>query len=119
MQDRATFVAMRDDLVVGTATMKDAEVRSVLVSPRHHRRGLGRILVTTVEALARKRGPEEVTVSSSLGALSFRSSLKSSKNRRRFFGDEETVSSRKSVSAICLVWWRDGQRDVGQGKGQG
>ena len=41
LTERLTFIALVDEIVVGTGALQEAEIRSVFVSPAHHRTGIG------------------------------------------------------------------------------
>jgi GNAT superfamily N-acetyltransferase len=69
--DRKSFVAVMNDSIVGTATIKHNELGSVFVDPDFHRRGVGRILVDFIESLARRDGITLLKANSSLTAVNF------------------------------------------------
>ena len=67
----ASFVAVQDSIVVGTATLKDEEVGSVFVLPDLHGKGVGKLLMDRIEAEARKNGIDVLKAYSSLAAVNF------------------------------------------------
>ncbi|MEM7291151.1 MAG: GNAT family N-acetyltransferase, partial [Pseudomonadota bacterium] len=96
LKQRLTFVVLIDEKIVGTGSLQDSEIKSVFVSPDLHRKGIGSILVGELERAASEQGSRKLTVSSSLSAVKFYSSLGYVEQSRRFFGDEETVVMVKS-----------------------
>ncbi len=80
MRGGETFVAVHDDLIVGTVTLADAEHTSgsaflarpdvadfgqFAVSPPFQRRGIGSALLTIVEERAREQGLSELALNTS------------------------------------------------------
>lgn len=98
MQERMTYLALLDGVVVGTGSLQGTEIKSVFVASNHHRRGIGAALMGALERAAVKNGLHELAVFSSLSAIRFYSSLGYAEQRRRFYGDEETAVMVKSIS---------------------
>lgn len=96
MRGRTTFVAVANGHIVGTGALQQHEIKSVFVSPDLHRKGIGKLLVNAVEAAAKQQGLVELTLSSSLAAVSFYSALGYMEQTRQFYGDEETVVMSKA-----------------------
>ena len=65
------FVAETDETVVGFSTLHGQEVRAVYVHPAAQNRGVGTDLLRAVEAEARARDVQTLTVSASLNAIGF------------------------------------------------
>ncbi|MDA7966804.1 GNAT family N-acetyltransferase [Ruegeria sp.] len=97
LKQRLTLVALSNEKVVGTGSLQGSELKSLFVSPKLHRKGIGGILVSELEKVAAKQGLRQLSVSSSLSAVSFYSSLGYAEKSREFYGDEETVSMTKSI----------------------
>jgi len=90
-KNRLIIVALTDDEIVGTGSLQDSELKTIFVAPDLHRKGIGTNLVGELEKAAFERGLRELTVSSSLSAIKFYSSLGYIEQGRKFFGDEETA----------------------------
>src|SRR5689334_5217896 len=67
----ALFVAIRGDRVLGISALDGDRVKAVFVNPRFHRRGIGRLLMTRVEAEARQRKVSAVIACSNRSASGF------------------------------------------------
>ena len=97
LKQRLTFVALFNEEVVGTGSLQGSELKSLFVSPELLRKGVGGTLVSELENVAAEQGLRQLSVSSSLSAVSFYSSLGYVEKSREFYGDEETVSMTKSI----------------------
>ena len=91
MKQRQMYVALVEQHVVGTASLDQAVVRSVFVSPRHQGRGIGQQLMARLMEAAIAAQIEELQVPSSLTAESFYAQLGFHKVRDEFHGAERTV----------------------------
>ncbi|KMM79320.1 GNAT family N-acetyltransferase [Pseudomonas deceptionensis] len=91
MKQRQMYVAVVEQHVVGTASLDQAVVRSVFVSPRHQGRGIGQRLMARLKEVATAAQVEELRVPSSLTAESFYAQLGFQKVRDEFHGAERTV----------------------------
>ena len=91
MQQRQMYVAIHEQHVVGTASLDQAVVRSVFVSPGHQGRGMGQQLMARLKEAAIAAQIEELRVPSSLTAESFSAQLGFTKVRDEFHGAERTV----------------------------
>lgn len=91
MKRRQMYVAVVEQHVVGTASLDQAVVRSVFVSPRHQGRGIGQRLMARLKEVATAAQVEELRVPSSLTAESFYAQLGFQKVRDEFHGAERTV----------------------------
>ena len=69
--ERLSYVAVRKELVVGTATLQEAELGSVFVCPDLHGYGVSKLLVRHIEEVARRKGVEVIRAYSSLSAFPF------------------------------------------------
>ncbi len=97
LKQRVTIVAMADGVVVGTGALQGSEIKSVFVSPDLHRQGVGRRVMAALEQMASQQDVPELTVSSSLSAVTFYAALGYTEQSRQFFGAEETVVMTKTV----------------------
>ena len=97
LEKRFTLVALDDGMVIGTGALQESEIKSVFVTSEMHRKGVGTALVKKLESIARGRNKRTLTVSSSLTAVSFYSSLGYREEARKFYGDEETVLMTKAI----------------------
>lgn len=91
MQQRQMYVAVHEQHVVGTASLDQAVVRSVFVSPQHQGRGIGQQLMERLKEVAIVAQVEELRVPASLTAESFYAQLGYAKVRDEFHGAERTV----------------------------
>ena len=91
MKQRQMYVAVVEQHVVGTASLDQAVVRSVFVSPRHQGRGIGQQLMARLMEAAIAAQVEELRVPSSLTAESFYAQLGFHTVRDEFLGAERTV----------------------------
>ena len=91
MKQRQMYVAVVEQHVVGTASLDQAVVRSVFVSPRHQGRGIGQQLMARLMEAAIAAQVEELRAPSSLTAESFYAQLGFHSVRDEFHGAERTV----------------------------
>jgi N-acetylglutamate synthase-like GNAT family acetyltransferase len=70
-EERNVFVAVEDDKVLGTASIKDDVILTVFVNPNIHGKGIGSKLMNKVEELAKKKGYKTVKLPSSLTSYEF------------------------------------------------
>lgn len=91
MQQRQMYVAVLEQQVVGTASLDQAVVRSVFVSPHHQGRGIGQQLMARLKDAAIAAQIAELRVPSSLTAESFYTQLGFEKVRDEYHGAERTV----------------------------
>jgi len=71
LKDRIIFVAVENDKVVGTASLKGYTVFTVFVNPDFHGKGIGSKLMDKVEDLAKKNGCKILKVPSGLSSFEF------------------------------------------------
>jgi len=71
LNDRTIFVAVENDKVVGTASLKDDKVFTVFVNPDFHGKGIGSKLMDKVEDLAKKKGYKIIKVPSGITSFEF------------------------------------------------
>jgi GNAT superfamily N-acetyltransferase len=71
MRERLVYVALRDDRLVGTASLAGARVHSVFVDPSLQGEGIGAALMAFLESQARRKGYEALSLTSSLTAVNF------------------------------------------------
>lgn len=70
-KERDVFVAFEDEIILGTASLKENIILTVFVSPNIQNRGFGSKLMEKVENLAKENGYKEVKIPSSLTSLEF------------------------------------------------
>ena len=68
---RQTLVAVRAGRIVGTAALGQERINTVFVCPDEQGRGVGRVLMAAVEALAREAGWTEAPLNASRTAVAF------------------------------------------------
>ncbi len=70
-KERDIFVAVENDKILGTASLKENIILTVFVNPNIHGKGIGSKLMNKVEDLARKKGHKTVKLPSSLTSFEF------------------------------------------------
>ncbi|MGN2411416.1 N-acetyltransferase family protein [Pseudomonas syringae] len=98
MLRRLVFVAVAKEVIVGTASLDGRAVRSVFVDPEWHRQGVGRLLMTEVERVARENGVVSLVVPSSLTAQGFYVALGFEVVREQQDGEERTLIMERKLS---------------------
>jgi GNAT superfamily N-acetyltransferase len=88
---RLVFVAVNDDVVLGTASLDGRVVRTVFIDPAWQGRGIGRALMAEVERAAIERGVAMLAVPSSVTAEPFYAKLGFSPVRDSYHGEERTI----------------------------
>ena len=88
---RIVFVAVNDDVVVGTASLDGRTVRTVFIDPGCQGRGIGRALMAEVERTAVERGVAVLAVPSSITAEPFYAKLGFKPVRESYHGEERTI----------------------------
>jgi predicted N-acetyltransferase YhbS len=71
LKDRTTFVAVENDKVIGTASLKGDKVFTVFINPDIQGKGVGSKLMDKVEDLAKKKEYKIIKVPSGLTSLGF------------------------------------------------
>ncbi len=71
LKDRHIFVAVENDKVIGTASLKDDTTFTVFVNPDIHGKGVGSKLMDKVEGLAKKNGYKIIKVPSGFSSVEF------------------------------------------------
>jgi GNAT superfamily N-acetyltransferase len=97
LQRRLVFVAINNDVVVGTASLDGKVVRTVFIDPRCQGRGIGRALMAEVERAAVERGVAVLAVPSSVTAEPFYAKLGFKAVRDSFHGEERTIIMERSL----------------------
>ncbi len=75
MEERDVFVFVQDDRILGTVSLEGDKLHALFVDPECQSGGVGSDLVHHVEQLAQHRGIQELTLSSSITAAPFYTSL--------------------------------------------
>ncbi len=70
-KERIVFVAVENDKILGTASIKENIILTVFVNPNIHNKGIGSKLMNKVENLAKKNGYKTVKLPSSLTSFEF------------------------------------------------
>lgn len=97
LTQRQVFVATFGSHVVATASLDHDVVRSVFVEPVYQGRGIGRQLMTRIQAIAIAGGLNELRVPSSITAEGFYASLGFKKIRDVFHESERTIIMSKTL----------------------
>lgn len=95
---RQVYVAVIDDRVIATASLEQDVVRSVFVDPSYQGKGVGKLLMASIQALAVKEGVTVLRVPSSITAEGFYASLGFQKIRDEFHGTERTIIMGKALA---------------------
>jgi GNAT superfamily N-acetyltransferase len=96
---RQVFAAIHRDIVVGTAALDGATVRTVFVAAEIHGQGVGRALMAHVEAVARANGVATLTVPSSITAEGFYARIGYRKLREVQEGPERVIIMERALTA--------------------
>jgi len=70
-KERNVFVAVENEKILGTASLKEDDISTVFVNPNIHGKGIGSKLMDKVEDLAKRNGYKTVKLSSSLTSFEF------------------------------------------------
>lgn len=97
LAQRQVYVATLGEEIIATASLDQATVRSVFVSPTHQGQGAGRALMAAVESAAAIHGVRRLRVPSSVTAEGFYRSLGYSTVRDEYHGEERTIIMEKSL----------------------
>ncbi len=97
LAQRQVYVATLGEEIIATASLDQATVRSVFVSPTHQGQGAGRALMAAVESAAATHGVGRLRVPSSIPAEGFYRSLGYSTVRDEYHGEERTIIMEKSL----------------------
>jgi ribosomal protein S18 acetylase RimI-like enzyme len=68
---RDVYVIVNGDRILGTAGLESNNISSVFVDPTFHGKGIGQRLMRHVEQVAKRRGIDRLTLTSSLTAMGF------------------------------------------------
>ncbi|KAA0076998.1 GNAT family N-acetyltransferase [Tardiphaga sp. P9-11] len=88
---RTVFTAEIEGRIVGTASLDQAVVRTVFVSPDAQGTGVGKLLISSVIEQARQRGIEKLSVPSTVTAERFYERMGFKSVRDEYHGDERTI----------------------------
>ena len=69
--NRLMYVAVEDERILGTVSLKDNVILTLFVNPKFHSKGIGTDLMNYVESTARKKDYKQVNVPSSVTAYEF------------------------------------------------
>ncbi|GJD41962.1 putative N-acetyltransferase YafP [Methylobacterium bullatum] len=100
LAQRLVFVAVNDDVVIGTASLDGRVVRTVFIEPGWQARGIGRALMIEVERAAIERGVVTLAVPSSVTAEPFYAKLGFISIRDSFYGEERTIIMERPLLAV-------------------
>lgn len=95
---RRAYVAVKDGVVVGTASLSDGVVKTVFVDPDHQSKGIGVQLMGAVERAARDLMVATLSVPSSVTAEGFYAKLGFVPLREEHHGDERTIVMTKDIA---------------------
>jgi GNAT superfamily N-acetyltransferase len=94
---RQAYVAVIDDVIVGTASLQGRVVRSVYVDPNYQGKGVGARLMDAIERLARKQNVVTLSVPSSITAQAFYQHRGYMVVREKLHGDKRTIIMKKNL----------------------
>lgn len=100
LDSRLVFVAVKQNDLLGTASLDGEVVRTVFVAPIHHGEGIGRQLMKAIHTAAIRAGVSALRVPSSITAQGFYARLGYRKLRDEFHGVERTIVMEKSTLTI-------------------
>jgi N-acetylglutamate synthase-like GNAT family acetyltransferase len=70
-KNRTIFVAVENNKIVGTASLKESTILTVFVDPTIHKKGIGTKLMDKIETLAKKKGYKTAELQASLNSSEF------------------------------------------------
>lgn len=70
-KQRKMYVALIDDVIVGTASIEDDTIYTVFVDVQYHGKGIGKKLMSLLEEIAANNGLQLVKLPASITALKF------------------------------------------------
>ena len=97
MTGRHVFIAGAESMMIGTASLDGAKVRSVFVLPAWQGRGIGRILMSHIEELARAQGVPRLEVPASIIAEDFYVRLGYNHLREEYYVAERIIVMEKTI----------------------
>jgi GNAT superfamily N-acetyltransferase len=97
IRHRIVLVATQAGMVTGTASLDGDAVKTVFVDPDMQRRGIGRQLMTAIEALAQRNGVTTLWVNASLTARPFYICLGYAEVEEVLNGEERTILMEKHI----------------------
>jgi N-acetylglutamate synthase-like GNAT family acetyltransferase len=100
------LVAILNEKIVGTGTLVDDEISRVFVDPLYQRKGLGKLVMTTLEKEAMKNGVDEIRLTSTAVSKQFYDALGFSTLEGKVFSKENSqkigyFQMSKNVSGEC------------------
>ena len=95
---RTVWVALKDGVVVGTASLEGDTMKTVFVSPSTQGLGIGSRLMMTVEDVARGQSLKLLRVPASMTARRFYARLGFGDVREVLYGEEHTFLMEKSLT---------------------
>ena len=96
-KERAIFVAVEGNAIVGTASLGRDQVHAVFVHPARQGRGIGRRLMEAAESEARARGERRLILYASVSAVPFYEAGGWRTVREHHDGDTRLVVMTKSL----------------------
>lgn len=90
-EKRRVLVAVVGEQIIGTASLEGGVVRSVFVRPIFQKRGVGKVMMGILHAMARSQGMRRLSVPSSITAVGFYEKMGYETVRYEFHGSERTV----------------------------
>lgn len=99
LAQRQVYVATHGEDIIATASLDQATVRSVFVTPAHQGLGAGRALMAAIESAAAINDVSQLRVPSSITAEGFYRSLGYSIIRDEYHGEERTIIMEKSLTS--------------------
>lgn len=98
MEERIVLVATVAGVIAGTASLNQATVRTVFVSPDRQRQGIGAALMARILGLASEQGLDTLTVPSSINAEPFYRKLGFGHVRDRIEGTERIIIMSRTLA---------------------
>lgn len=97
IKQRHVFVVIRDECIIGTASLEDNVVRSVFILPHNQRQYIGSMLMSHLEKTAKEKNIHILTVPSSITAEGFYQKLGYKALRDEYYGEERTIIMEKHL----------------------
>lgn len=103
MKQRHVFVVIREECIIGTASLEDNVVRPVFILPNNQHQHIGSMLMSHLEKIAKELNIHILTVPSSITAKGFYRKLGYKVLRNEHYGEERTIIMEKHLTASVAI----------------
>ncbi|NRB10642.1 MAG: GNAT family N-acetyltransferase [Rickettsiaceae bacterium] len=100
IESRSVFVVKQNNLIIGTVSLDNNNIRSLFVLPEKQNCGVGVYLIQHIETIAKEQGLDCLTVPSSVTAEGFYKKLGYISLRDEYYDMERTIIMEKRISEL-------------------